>query len=161
LHLGNILVGPNGSAFLIDFAQTRDGHTLFDWASLELGLLSEIVMPVAGDDWKAARTAAHLIADMNVGAGLGVSPLSEALRPVSAVREIVRECLSAPDYWQEYYVALAMASLRAYTWETMAVPGRRLMFLIAALMMDELKGQRLPGSSADTLTTDMTEVTDQ
>ena len=35
LHLGNILIGPAGDAWLIDFEWTRLGHTLLDWAGLE------------------------------------------------------------------------------------------------------------------------------
>src|SRR5262249_39098086 len=39
LRLENILIGPRNSVWLIDFADTREGHSLFDWAMLELGLL--------------------------------------------------------------------------------------------------------------------------
>lgn len=56
LHLGNILVGPNDGALLIDFARTRDGHTLFDWANLEVSILSELIVPLYGEGWDDART---------------------------------------------------------------------------------------------------------
>lgn len=155
LHLGNILVGPNSSAFLIDFAQTRDGHTLFDWASLEISLLSEIVMKTVGDSWGAARDVLKLIAALNAGGvGMGMSPASAAMRPVSAIREIVRECLAVPGEWDEYAIALAMASMRAFTWDTMSVGGRRLMFLLAALTMDSLRHRLSRAGSFDTLSTD-------
>jgi len=154
LHLGNILVGPNSSAFLIDFAQTRDGHTLFDWASLEMSLLNDIVMKTAGESWQSARDVLKLIAALNLGAALGMSALSEAMQPVSAIREIVRECLAVPDQWDEYYIALAMTSMRAFTWETMSVGGRRLMFLVAALTMDALRHRLSRAGSFDTLSTD-------
>src|SRR5690606_14565975 len=36
LHLGNILLGPSDSAFLIDFTHSREGHAIFDWATLEI-----------------------------------------------------------------------------------------------------------------------------
>ena len=63
LHLGNILVGPNNSAFLIDFAHARDGHTLFDWATLEISFLSDLIMPQIGESWDdAARVLDYLIA---------------------------------------------------------------------------------------------------
>lgn len=154
LHLGNILVGPNSSAFLIDFAQTRDGHTLFDWASLEISLLSDIVMKAAGESWGNARDVLKLIAALNAGAGLGMSAISAAMQPVSAIRDIVRDCLAVPDQWDEYYIALAMASMRAFTWETMPVGGRRLMVLLAALMIDTLRHRLSRAGSFDTLSTD-------
>ena len=38
LNLENVLVGPGEFVWLIDFAQTRDGHPLFDFAHLEAEL---------------------------------------------------------------------------------------------------------------------------
>ncbi|MBE2268671.1 MAG: phosphotransferase [Anaerolinea sp.] len=154
LHLGNILVGPNSSAFLIDFAQTRDGHTLFDWASLELSLLNDIVMGTAGESWVSARRVLKLIAGLNAGNKFETTPLGAAMQPIYALREIVRECLATPDQWDEYYIALAMTSLRAFTWDTMSVGGRRLMFLLAALTIDTLRHRLSRAGSLDTLSTD-------
>ena len=154
LHLGNILVGPNSSAFLIDFAQTRDGHTLFDWASLEISLLNDIVMKAAGDSWQGARDVLRLIAALNAGNAPGVSPTSVTMQPISAIREIVRECLAVPDQWDEYYIALAMASMRAFTWDTMSIGGRRLTYLLAALTMNLLQHKLSGAGSFDTLSTD-------
>ncbi len=154
LHLGNILVGPNSSAFLIDFAQTRDGHTLFDWASLEISLLNDIVMKAAGDSWQTAREVLRLIAALNAGTGTGITAASASMHPVSAIREIVRECLAVPDQWDEYYIALAMASMRAFTWDTMSVGGRRLMYLLAALTIHALQHKLSGAGSFDTLSTD-------
>ena len=55
LHVGNILIGPNEGALLIDFGRTRDGHTVFDWATLEISLLSELLVPLSDDSWDSAR----------------------------------------------------------------------------------------------------------
>ncbi len=160
LHLGNILVGPNSSAFLIDFAQTRDGHTLFDWATLEISLLNDLVMNTTGESWEAARGVLKLIAQLNAGAGLGVSRTTSAMQPVAAIREIVRECLAAPGQWDEYFVALAMTSMRAFTWDTMSLGGRRLMYLLAALTIGTLRNRLLRSGSLDTMTTDLPPVTE-
>jgi len=139
LHLGNILVGPNGSAFLIDFAQTRNGHTLFDWASLEVSLLTDVVMPVIGDDWYSVRLVLRYIASLQKDLPDTVPVLNEVMQHVLAVREIARECLARDGSWSEYYVALAMCALRAYTWDTLSLGARRLMFCLAGLGIYELR----------------------
>lgn len=153
LHLGNILVGPNGSAFLIDFAQTRNGHTLFDWASLEVSLLTEVVMPKIGDDWYSVRLVLRSIAALPKILPDSVPALNAAMQHVVAVREIARECLARDTSWSEYFVGLAMCSLRAYTWETLSLGARRLMFCLAALGIHELR-------SRGTLTLDEGPITD-
>ncbi|MEP7292405.1 MAG: Clp protease N-terminal domain-containing protein [Chloroflexota bacterium] len=153
LHLGNILVGPNGSAFLIDFAQTRNGHTLFDWASLEVSLLTDVVMPVIGDDWYSVRLVLRAIAGLSKDVPDSVPAVNEVMKHVVAVREIARECLARDTSWSEYFVALAMCALRAYTWETTSLGSRRLMFCLAGLGIHELR-------SRGTLTLDEGPITD-
>lgn len=152
LHLGNILVGPNNSAFLIDFAQSRDGHTLFDWATLEISLLSEVVMPAAGKSWADAGLVITYLAALNAQEPLpDLDPdVTEAIAPVAAVRDIVSELLAIRGNWAEYYIALALCALRAVTWDTMSVEARRLMFLVSALLMDEM--HRRPPQTSDTET---------
>lgn len=139
LHLGNILVGPNGSAFLIDFAQTRNGHTVFDWASLEVSLLTEVVMPVIGDDWWSVRLVLRYIGALHKDLPDTVPALNDVMQHVLAVREIAKDCLAREGSWSEYYIALAMCSMRAYTWDTLSLGARRLMFSLAALSIHELR----------------------
>ncbi len=141
LHLGNILVGPNGSAFLIDFAQTRNGHTMFDWASLEVSLLTDVVMPLIGDDWWSVRLVLRYVGSLMNNLPDTVPVLNEVMLHVLAVREIARECLARDGSWSEYYVALAMCAMRAYTWETLSLGSRRLMFCLAGLAINELRSR--------------------
>jgi hypothetical protein len=52
LNLENILVGPGGLVWLIDFARTREGHPLFDFAHLEAELIAHVLaaqLPSADD----------------------------------------------------------------------------------------------------------------
>ncbi len=166
LHLGNILVGPNESAFLIDFAQTRDGHALFDWATLEISLINDLIVPVAGQEWTNAAQIARCVYAINRGAALPNVPpeLAESFAPLQAVRDIVNECLAKQDKWAEYFVALTMCSLRAVTWDTMSIGGRRAMLLIAGLALHELRarptrstpGARTPSYFEDSNDTDIT-----
>ena len=162
LHLGNILMGPNHSPFLIDFAQTRNGHTLFDWACLEISLLNDLLVPLMGESWEAARQVLAAIAALP-NRPLPSSThamLVEALRPVMSVYEIVRENLATPENWAEYHVALALCGLRAVTWETMSIGGRRLMFLLSAHALGELRAKNRTTSSLDTVSVDDTDMTD-
>ena len=157
LHPGNIMIGTNQSAFLIDFAHTRDGHTLFDWATLETSLLSDIIMPNAGESWADARNLLH---DMIVLNGDSSQLDSQsALAPITYIRQIVSECLATENQWSEYFTALAFCSLRAIMWETIPIVGRRLMFLTAALAIHELRTRHRPSTETETPSPDETDFT--
>lgn len=160
LHLGNLLVGPRETPFLIDFAEARSGHSLFDWACLEVSVLAELVMPVFGANWQTVRLAAQGIAALNRGElpSYERPEHSDAHFPISAIRDIARKGLATADKWSEYFVALGLCSLRAMTWETMAVGGRRLMLYVAALALHELSA-RTTRTSGDRTYFD-TDVTD-
>ncbi len=142
LHLGNILVGPNASAFLIDFAQTRNGHTLFDWACLEVSLLTDVVMPVVGNDWWSVRLVLRYLASLHKDTpDSGVPALNDVMQHVLAVREIVKDCLAREGSWSEYYMALTFCTLRAFMWETLSLGARRLMFSLGGLSIHELRAR--------------------
>jgi len=140
LHPGNIMIGPSQSPFLIDFANTRDGHTIFDWATLETSLLSDVVMASVGDSWASAREVLKEIAYLNGHGNLNGAntPATRALVAIPYIRQIVQQCLEVENQWSEYFIALVFCGLRAITWDTMPRGGKRLMFLVAALSMHEL-----------------------
>ncbi len=162
LHLGNILVGPGQSLWLIDFAQTRDGHTLFDWTSLEISLLGDVVMPVAGDSWDTARKVLQGLSalEKRTSPDYLTHEVVAALTSVMAIREIVGQCLTEEGNWFEYYIALALCALRAITWPAMSLGGRRLMFLLSGVAILELNRKYLNSSSLDTPSPDEMERTD-
>lgn len=142
LHLGNVLVGPGGSAWLIDFAWAREGHTLFDWALLEISLLSEMIAPLAPPGWAGAWGTIALLHSINQGEDRVFRErhqVARALTVVATVREIVRQCLVEADRMTEYYVALALLALRVLDWKSITVDGRRLGFLVSALSISEIK----------------------
>lgn len=162
LHLGNILIGPNNSALLIDFARTRDGHTLFDWATLEVSLLVNFILPAFGEDWNSARQITEILVGLNRGdtrlsVGAEIAELFQAIR---ALRQIINDRLANSGHMEEYYIALAFCALRAVTWDTMPAGGRRLMFLVSALAMYDYKFLQQPDFiSGRTPTPDATEFT--
>ncbi|MFW5691976.1 MAG: Clp protease N-terminal domain-containing protein [Chloroflexota bacterium] len=160
LHPGNIMIGPNSSAFLIDFAHTRDGHTIFDWATLEASLIADYIGDVAGDTWDDARAAALKIMALDGGHDFAddTSTLGRSLHTLTYVRGIVAQCLAEPDKWAEYYIALAFCGLRTLTWDTISEAGRRLMFLVAGLAIHELRTRFRPSTSTSTPSPDDTEI---
>ncbi len=138
LHTGNILIGSGGDAWLIDFEWTRDGHTLFDWAVLEISLLIDHVMPSIGKGWDEVWQAVRLLDVLNRKGHLGdmgLSPLVQAFRPIGEVRTIVAELLAERDKWAEYQVALAFCALRVIGWTNRPLTARRLAYLASALAM--------------------------
>jgi hypothetical protein len=152
LHLGNILVGPNDSAFLIDFAHSREGHTVFDWAMLEVSLLGEWIMKLAGNEWEAAYLVLDYVAALNMQSAFPrMNPdITLAFTPLIAIRSIVQESLAVEGSWDEYYVALALSALRFIAWENKPMGGRRLLFLVAALTIQEALHYASQSSEGDT-----------
>ena len=160
LHLGNIMIGPNQSAFLIDFAHTRDGHTIFDWANLEISLLSDVIIPQFCETWDDIRDVLRYIIAMNKGDYFPQpdSDLAHTLSSVMQVRSIAQECLIDESNWTEYYVALAFCSLRATSWESMPIVPRRFMFMLSALCFNELRTRFMMTSEGETPTPDATDI---
>ena len=145
LHLGNILVGPRGDAWLIDFAWTREGHTLFDWALLEASLLVEIISRLVPPGWDGAWGVVKMLSTLNRGDDSVLREKHQAgraLSAVKAVRDVVRECLMAPERWNEYFIALSLLSLRLMEWKTESQDARRLAFLVSALSLAAVQSPR-------------------
>lgn len=146
LHLGNIVMASNQSSMLIDFSHTREGHTLFDWANLEISLMAEFVQPLLKNDWESIRNWALVLHGL-IPPMPGMDEIAmQAIQTVRAVRSVIGKLLARQDDWQEYELSLAFAALRAFTWETLPVAMRRLCFYRAGLAMLALE-QHQPGSS--------------
>ncbi len=159
LHLGNILVGPNNSIWLIDFGHTRDGHTLFDWATLEISLLGDGLMNAFESDWNTVRSIIKTLVTMENGYEVTSEDphVLIMLDSITALRNIVRECLSVEGNWYEYYIALALCALRAINWKTMSLGGRRLLYLVSAMAILEMNRKYL-NMALETPSPDLTDV---
>src|SRR5258708_16743522 len=157
LHTGNILIGPGGDAWLIDFEWTRDGHTLFDWAVLEISMLIDHVTLVVGPAWDDAWQAIKLLDIINrTGTLPDQSPLAEALRPIVEIREIVRGLLANVENWSEYQAPLAFCAMRGIGWKNRSLTARRAAFLASALALD---AARVRNRTQTTQSLDLTDVT--
>lgn len=160
LHMGNIMIGPNNSAFLIDFARTREGHTVFDWVCLEISLLSELVVPTTDGSWDDARKILSCLDHLSTNMTLPTTEtsLASTMLPIKQIRLIAQRCLANENDWREFYAAMAISALRAIMWDTMTIEARRLMFLVAGLSMHYLREK--PDNAGSTSVTETTEMQD-
>jgi hypothetical protein len=145
LHSGNILKGPGGDPWLIDFELAREGHTLCDWALLELSLLVDYIAFLVPDSWQGVWSLAVLIDDLNHYQQIDPQhPLASAFLPLIEVREIVRACLPTGANMADYQAALALCALRAIGWAERPLPARRLAFVVSALAITALASETQP-----------------
>jgi hypothetical protein len=127
LNLENILIDPGGYTWLIDFALTRDGHTLYDFARLETELVTRHIAPLMARAGLAAPEFARVMAWLDRGErsersehsewssppALGYSALDDAARVLASVRRVVNRCLFDPSRPDEYVRALMICQLGA------------------------------------------------
>ncbi len=127
LNPENVLVGPGGFVWLIDFATTREGHPLFDFAHLEAEIIAHVLAPtVAPADYLAAWRA---------GIAEGSPPPYSLLE---TLHTIAGRCLFNPDQPHEYHLALVFACLGALKYENLSPAQKSLLYLTAAYWVNEL-----------------------
>jgi hypothetical protein len=121
LNLENVLVGPGGFVWLIDFAQTRDGHTLYDFAYLEAALIAQ-VLPVP-----ANAPAADYFA------------LAAGRHPLQAsIRAMVTRCLFDQSQPREYQHALLLTCLGGLKFVNLDAAQKRRLYLTAAALAADM-----------------------
>lgn len=126
LNLENILLGPGGLVWLIDFAQTRDGHPLYDFAHLEAEIIAHICaarLPSAGE-YAAWLAAPETHADLH------------ALR--QEMHGITDRLLANPTQGREYQLALFLACLGALKYTNLDAHARQVLYLTAAHIAQSL-----------------------
>lgn len=121
LNLENILVGPGGFVWLIDFAETREGHTLSDFAHLE------------------AQIIAHIIAAQSPSPQEYLNNLrADAYPLLNTLHDIANLCLLNPAQPREYGIALGLACLGALKFTNLTREAKQLLYLTAANLAGEL-----------------------
>lgn len=114
LNLENILIGPGGLTWLIDFARTKMGHPLEDFAHLS----AEITAHVLSRKMTPDEFVQVLIS--------GGDPL------LAAIQAMVRRCMADPDHLDEWYLALAVTSLGMVKYRTIDQKSRHFLYILAA-----------------------------
>lgn len=115
LNLENILVGPGKLVWLIDFAQTREGHPLFDFSHLA----SELIAHILVEKYPAPREYLDSLRS-------GGDPL------LRVVEDFARECQFDPRDAQEYRQALTLACLGALKYQNLPAQAKYYLYLTAA-----------------------------
>ncbi|MBI3242972.1 MAG: phosphotransferase [Chloroflexi bacterium] len=116
LNLENILVGPGGFVWLIDFAQTRDGHPLYDFAHLEAEIIAHVLAP-------QFASVSDYAAQLRTGS---LHPLLSSLHSIAA------RCLFNPSQPREYQLALYLACLGALKFVNLNSHQKQVLYLTAA-----------------------------
>jgi hypothetical protein len=127
LNLENILVGPGGMLWLIDFAQTREGHALFDFAHLEAEIIGHIIAP------KVDNPAEYL----QILRGKGASQFQELMSILAALQEIASRCLFNPSEPIEYQNALILSCIGALKFNNLDPHAKHLLYLTAAELINK------------------------
>ncbi len=130
LNLENVLAGPGAFVWLIDFASTREGHTLFDFARLETELITQIAAPSIphAQDYLALQQQL----DENGAALAGAGAL------IHTARSLAWRCLFNPLQRNEYWMALYMTALGSLKFSNLGAHQRHLLYLTAAHVAQKL-----------------------
>jgi hypothetical protein len=131
LNVENVLVGLGNFLWLIDFAQTRDGHTLFDFAHLEAEIIAHVIAP-------QLQSPADILPIIT-------SPISNTPRDASSLQSLISSfhliasrCLFNPNQPREYQLALSMACMGALKYTNLNPRQRHVLYLAAAHWASDL-----------------------
>ena len=126
LNLENILAGPGGTVWLIDFAQTREGHALADFAHLQAEIVAHVIAPSVG----SPQTFADILQ--------GRQPAPPAFGLLNALEGIAGRCLFNPSRPGEYQLALYLSTLGALKYANLDLLQRNFLYLFAAAIQADL-----------------------
>ena len=128
LNLENILLGPGGLIWLIDFAQTREGHPLSDFAHLHAEIIAHIIST------HQPPTPGYL----RLLNGQPDPEQAAAYRLHQAMLEIAGQCLFNPKQPGEYLLVLTLACLGALKFTNLSPIQKHLLYLSAAYFSQSL-----------------------
>jgi len=132
LNLENILVGPGGFIWLIDFATTREGHPLVDFAHLEAEIIAHVIAPqVAAGGYQAMLKAAFTESEV-----LPEHQVYVHLR--KAIQETASNCLANPSQMREYFLALYFSCLGALKFQNLEAHQKHLLYITAASLVENI-----------------------
>jgi hypothetical protein len=125
LNLENILVGPGGLLWLIDFASTHEGHTLADFAHLEAELIAHVLIRQVKGPQEFVRRLEN-----------NEFPL------INSLHEIAAECMLNPVDSKEYGLAVFLSCLGGLKYLNLDRSAKHLLYLSAAYYSEKLKSNR-------------------
>ncbi len=115
LNLENVLVGPGSLVWLIDFAQTREGHPQYDFSHL------------------ACEVIAHIISQREISPQQYLFLLQNDLDPLlKKVEQMAGYCLFNPNHPREYQLGLILSCLGGLKYQNLVDRAKHLLFITAA-----------------------------
>jgi hypothetical protein len=126
LNLENILTGPGGTVWLIDFAQTREGHALADFAHLQVEIVAHVAAPALG----SPRAFVDVLK--------GKQPAPPVFRLLDALESVAGRCLFNPSQPREYRLALYLSALGALKYSNLDAMQRNFLLVYAAFLQTQL-----------------------
>lgn len=130
LNLENVLVGPGDFVWMIDFAETREGHPLADFAHMAAEIVSHVIAPQVTSP---ERYITIFQGSFHKSTATQENPLQDALQTLlTQVHEIATRCLVDPTQPREYFIALFMTCLGALKYRNLDDHQKHLLYLSAA-----------------------------
>lgn len=111
LNLENILVGPGDLVWLIDFASTREGHTLFDFARLEVELTTQIASEQFMRSGIGPENVFQIFDALEMARELEDEPLKSVHHLLASTRRVARQLVFDTMRDEELDLALYLAYL--------------------------------------------------
>jgi hypothetical protein len=131
LNLENILVGPGDIIWLIDFAETRQGPPLADFAHLETEIISHIIAPEIDDP----RVYVNLLDSLY----LSIQSDSSKFQPLlNQLHTMANRCLLDPTQGREYTLAQFISCLGVLKYRNLDRHQKQLLFVTAAYLAQSL-----------------------
>lgn len=109
LNLENILVGPGDLVWLIDFASTREGHTLFDFARLEAEVTTQVISELFVRHGLEVEQVFTLLYALDIGRQPEGEALGSAYVLLEAIRTVAKRLLFDPGREDELLLAQYLA----------------------------------------------------
>lgn len=128
LNLENVLVGPGDFVWLIDFAQTREGPPLYDFAHLRAEIVAHILA-------QRIESPQEFLALMKGEPRPDLEPLKALL---SSLDSIAERCSFNPSDKREYHLAVFTACLGALKYPNLDARARHWLYLSAATSGQDL-----------------------
>lgn len=121
LNLENVLIGLGDFVWLIDFALTREGHPLYDFAHLQANIIAHVLAP------RIPTPTAYL------------DILRENSNPLlTTLHAIANRCLFNPNQPREYHLALFATCIGALKYRNLDAYQKHLLYLTAAYLVEGL-----------------------
>jgi hypothetical protein len=147
LNLENVLVGPGNFVWLIDFATTREGHPMADFAHLEAEIISHVIAPqvstreylaILNSQTQSDTIQGHedgVLSENNPDREKLVMKTRSLLALTEAVRDFAMKCLANPSRPHEYHLALCVSCLGALKYRNLDTHQKHLLYLTAASLL--------------------------